>query len=98
MLSWDGVPRLDTLFIDYLGAADTPYTRAVTRKAFTAAVARVMRPGVKYDTMKIAGVFKQIGAALSQYVEDLLILLGLFFIVYTTFTVEIGRASCRERV
>ena len=52
-LEWDGVPRLDTLFIDYLGAADTEYTRAVTRKALTAAVARVMRPGCKYDTMLV---------------------------------------------
>lgn len=52
-LTWDGIPRLDTLFIDYLGAADTPYTRAVTRKAFVAAVARVMVPGIKYDTMTI---------------------------------------------
>lgn len=52
-LTWDGIPRLDTLFIDYLGAADTLYIRAVTRKAFTAAVARVMRPGVKYDTMLV---------------------------------------------
>lgn len=52
-LEWDGTPRLDTLFIDYLGAADTPYTRAVTRKAFTAAVARAMEPGVKYDFMLI---------------------------------------------
>ena len=52
-LQWDGVPRLDTLFIDYLGAADTPYTRAVTRKAFTAAVARAMVPGSKYDNMII---------------------------------------------
>ncbi len=52
-LTWDGVPRLDTLFIDYLGAADDPYTRAVTRKAFTAAVARAMTPGCKYDTMLI---------------------------------------------
>ena len=52
-LSWDGVPRLDTLLIDYLGAADTPYTRTVTRKAFTAAVARIMTPGCKYDTMPI---------------------------------------------
>ncbi len=41
-LNWDNVPRLDTLFIDYLGAEDTPYTRAVCRKAFTAAVARAM--------------------------------------------------------
>ena len=52
-LSWDGTPRLDTLFIDYLGAEDCPYTRAVTRKAFTAAVARAMVPGTKYDNMLI---------------------------------------------
>jgi predicted P-loop ATPase len=52
-LQWDGIPRLDTLFIDYLGAADKPYVRAVTRKAFTAAVARAMEPGCKYDTMLI---------------------------------------------
>ncbi len=50
---WDGVPRLETLFIDYLGAADTPYVRAATRKAFAAAVSRALRPGIKYDTMPI---------------------------------------------
>ena len=52
-LEWDGVARLDTVFIDYLGAEDKPYVRAVTRKAFTAAVARAMDPGCKYDTMLI---------------------------------------------
>lgn len=52
-LTWDGVSRLDTLFVDYLGAADTPYTRAATRKAITAAVARIMNPGCKYDTMLV---------------------------------------------
>ncbi len=52
-LQWDGVKRLDTILIDYLGAADTPYVRAVSRKAFTAAVARAMTPGCKYDTMTI---------------------------------------------
>ena len=52
-LQWDGKPRLDRLFIDYLGAEDTAYARAVTRKAFVAAVARVMRPGCKYDTMLV---------------------------------------------
>lgn len=50
---WDGVSRLDTLFVDYLGARDTAYNRAVTRKAFTAAVARAMTPGCKYDNMVI---------------------------------------------
>jgi putative DNA primase/helicase len=52
-LEWDGEKRLETLFVDYLGAADTPYTRAVTRKAFAAAVARAMSPGCKYDCMPI---------------------------------------------
>lgn len=52
-LTWDGVKRLDRLYIDYLGAADTAYTRAVTRKAHVAAVARAMKPGIKYDTMPV---------------------------------------------
>ena len=52
-LTWDGVPRLDTLFTDYLGAEDNVYTRAVARKSFTAAVARAFEPGCKYDTMPI---------------------------------------------
>lgn len=52
-LEWDGTERLDTLFVDYLGAEDSDYTRAVTRKAFVAAVARAMRPGTKFDQMVI---------------------------------------------
>lgn len=52
-LTWDGIPRLDTILIDYLGAIDNVYTRAVARKSFTAAVARAMKPGVKYDYMPI---------------------------------------------
>lgn len=48
-LRWDGRERLDTLLTDYLGAEDTAYTRAVTRMALTAAVARVMEPGCKFD-------------------------------------------------
>lgn len=52
-LQWDGTPRLDTLFVDYLGAEDTQYTRAVTRKAFVAAVARIMNPGCKFDCMTV---------------------------------------------
>ena len=48
-LVWDGVPRLDRLIIDYLGAEDVELNRAMTRKHFTAAVARVFQPGCKYD-------------------------------------------------
>ena len=48
---WDGVPRVDTLLVDYLGADDSDYTRAVTRKALVAAVARIFRPDIKFDHM-----------------------------------------------
>lgn len=49
--TWDGVPRVETLLVDYLGAEDSLYTRTVTRKALVAAVARIYRPGVKFDYM-----------------------------------------------
>ena len=52
-LLWDGTPRVDTLFIDYLGAEDTAYSRAVARKVLAAAVARVMTPGCKFDNMPV---------------------------------------------
>lgn len=50
---WDGLPRLEELLIDYLGAEDSPYTRAVTRKTLVAAIDRVYRPGSKFDYMLI---------------------------------------------
>lgn len=50
---WDKQERLDRLLIDYLGAENTEYVKAVTRKTFTAAVARVMRPGCKFDQVLI---------------------------------------------
>jgi predicted P-loop ATPase len=45
------VPRVETLLIDYLGAEDNDYTRTVTRKTLAAAVARIYRPGCKFDYM-----------------------------------------------
>lgn len=50
---WDGVPRAETLLTDYLGAEDTPYTRAVTRKTLAGAVQRVLEPGCKFDTVLV---------------------------------------------
>lgn len=52
-LTWDGTPRVDTLFIDYLGAEDSAYNRAVARKFIAAAVTRVMTPGCKMDYMPV---------------------------------------------
>ena len=58
---WDGVRRVDTLLIDYLGAQDNPYVRAVTRKALCAAYCRVFLPGVKYDYMIVLNGDQGIG-------------------------------------
>ena len=52
-IAWDGIPRLDTMLVDYLGSVNSNYVRAVTRKAFVAAVKRALEPGCKYDTMLI---------------------------------------------
>ena len=50
-LKWDGEERLENLLIDYLGAEENDYTKAVTRMTLVAAVARVFEPGVKFDTV-----------------------------------------------
>ena len=50
---WDKVPRVDTLLIDYLGADDNEYVRAVTRKTLCAAIKRVLYPGCKFDSMLV---------------------------------------------
>ena len=50
---WDGVERIDRLLICYLGAEDTPYVRAVTRKTLIGAVKRVLEPGCKFDTVLV---------------------------------------------
>ncbi|MEG1410853.1 MAG: virulence-associated E family protein [Terrisporobacter sp.] len=52
-LTWDKTPRIDTLLVDYLGAEDNEYVRAVTRKTLTAAVARIYEPGIKFDSILV---------------------------------------------
>lgn len=51
--NWDGVNRLDTFFIDFLGADNSEYVRSVTRKWFVAAVKRIYEPGCKFDYMPV---------------------------------------------
>lgn len=58
---WDKVKRVDTLLIDYLGAADNKYVRAVTRKTLCAAACRVLNPGCKFDTMLVLNGSQGIG-------------------------------------
>lgn len=51
--AWDGMARLDDVFIRYLGCDDTPYTRGVSRKFFCGVVARALSPGCKFDYMPV---------------------------------------------
>lgn len=50
---WDGITRVENLLIDYFGAADNSYTKAVIRKTLVAAVARIYHPGTKFDSVLI---------------------------------------------
>lgn len=49
-LVWDGRRRVETVLRDFLGAGETGYVRAVSRKFLVGAVARAMNPGIKFDT------------------------------------------------
>ena len=66
---WDGIERVEDLFIRYLQADDTPYVRAVTRKTFAAAGARVYVPGIKFDCVPVLDGDQGIGK--STIVKDL---------------------------
>ena len=52
-LHWDGTKRVDSLLIDYFGAEDNSYTRAAIRKTLCAAVARIFKPGTKFDMVLV---------------------------------------------
>ncbi len=58
---WDGTPRIENLLVRCLQADDTPYVRAVTRKTFAAAVARIYRPGTKFDSVLVFDGVQGIG-------------------------------------
>ena len=66
---WDGVKRVETCLVDYLGAADTPYVRAITKKTLCAAYTRVMVPGIKFDYMPVLNGPQGIGK--STFIEKL---------------------------
>lgn len=51
--NWDGKLRVERLFIDYLGCADTPYYREAAKLTLLGAVTRVFEPGHKFDFVPI---------------------------------------------
>lgn len=74
-VEWDGKPRAETLFIDYLGASDNSIVRTATRKWLIGTVARPFNPGCKFEIMPVLiggqGVGKStMAAALCPLSED----------------------------
>lgn len=51
---WDGISRADMWLCDFLDVDDSPYVRLVARFYLIGMVARVMRPGVKFDYCLVA--------------------------------------------
>ena len=66
---WDGEKRVDTLFIDYFGADDNDYIRAVCRKTLCAAYMRVYHPGIKFDYLPVFNGAQGIGK--STFISNL---------------------------
>jgi len=52
-ISWDGVPRLDTWLVAYIGTEDTEYTQAVGPRWMISGVARIYEPGCKADCVLV---------------------------------------------
>lgn len=52
-LVWDGVERLETIFIDCFGVQDSIYSREVGKKFFVGAVRRVFLPSSKMDYIPV---------------------------------------------
>jgi hypothetical protein len=53
VLAWDGQHRMERLFADYFGSMQSDYVRDASRCFLIGAIARVMRPGCKVDTMVV---------------------------------------------
>lgn len=68
-LVWDGEERIPTFFTDFCGTPFSPYSEAVARSFFVSAVARILRPGCKVDTMVVLEGEQGIGK--SQLVQAL---------------------------
>lgn len=52
-ITWDGVNRIDSWLIDYLGAEDTALNRAISARWLISAVARIYQPACQADCMMI---------------------------------------------
>ncbi|CAJ1185163.1 VapE domain-containing protein [Companilactobacillus paralimentarius] len=106
-VTWDGTPRVETFFIDYLGTEDSEYVREITKRWFTGAVARIYKPGIKFEIVPILfggqGVGKStiVGSIYRDYFLDELDSMGRqkddFQKLRGKWIVEIGELSAMRR-
>lgn len=82
-LKWDGISRINTVFSDFLGAKNNIYTQKVASITFIGAVARIYKPGIKYDTCTVF-VGRQ-GVGKSKFISKLAINSEWFTDGVTTF-------------
>ncbi len=68
-LEWDGIPRIETLWSDYMGAEDNQYHRDTARLTLLGAVTRVFEPGHKFDFVPILEGVQ--GARKTTFIETL---------------------------
>jgi len=68
-LEWDGEERIDTILVDYFGVESGEYSRQVIRKTLCGAVARIIRPGIKFDLVMVLSGDQ--GTGKSTFVEKL---------------------------
>lgn len=59
--TWDGTPRLDNLFVKFLGAEDCDYTHEVTSKWAIGAIARIYHPGCDFQWAPVLQGAQRIG-------------------------------------
>lgn len=69
-LEWDGQERVDNLLIKYFGADDNIYSKEAIRKMLVGAVARIMKPGCKFDLV-LTLVSQQQGTGKSSFLKAL---------------------------
>jgi predicted P-loop ATPase len=82
-LKWDQTPRLDEWLINYAGAEDSAYTRAISKNFLLAMCQRVKRPGSKFDHVLVLEGCQGLGK--SQLLQ------GLCGKYHTEYTASIKR-------
>lgn len=60
-LTWDGIPRLDTLLINYFGADDHAFNREAIRKTLVASCKRVFEPGCEVQHVLVLRGIQDLG-------------------------------------